>query len=104
MDESKIVAHLQEAFGKEDPEGALIEDMASLLRCKIEKEGWLWFGLSQEDWAKMRGGDTHQQIASPLESKGCGPKVSKQALAEGLPSEAATQFKLGREEETHEPA
>ncbi|MFH1034819.1 MAG: tubulin-like doman-containing protein [Pseudomonadota bacterium] len=66
--------------------------------------GWLWFGLSQVDWEKMKRAYLTKQAGGKDDDQGCGSPANAGHNADELPPEAAAEFLRGREEETHEPS
>ncbi len=103
LPEGNIAAYLEDRFPECQGPGRLAEDVADFIACKIAQEGWLWFGLNQEDWKRIKGDEEPKPAGQALETRDCGTTARRGQQGQGLPALAVEQFKLGREEETHEP-
>lgn len=68
--------YLQERFPVCAEQKALLRDMLDFLECKISKDGWLWFGLSQEDWPRLKGDDGDKKSDDSDKFKRCGTQAS----------------------------
>lgn len=116
LDVGKIAEWLGSKLAKTDKERERAKAVAVSIRCRVDHQDWLWFGLSQEDWDKMKDPgnqpsqrgrpevkDCEPQPGGPPQTEGpFGPETPPQPQA-GLPPEAAVQYRLGHGEETHEP-
>ncbi|MBI4799048.1 MAG: hypothetical protein HY794_10005 [Desulfarculus sp.] len=117
LDVKRMAERLGRELAKTTEEQERAEAVAESVKCRVDHHDWLWFGLSQEDWDKMKGTDEEPRGHGPKEARDCEPKPVEPPKAggppkpdgppdaeDGLPPEAAVQYRLGHQEETHEPA
>jgi hypothetical protein len=99
LQDEDFVSYLHANFDQKRTQKALVLAVADLLVCKTSREGWLWFGLSLEDWKKMKGDEDDKKARDAQGRQGCGSKVTTGPGDDGLPpQQAAVGFNQGLKE------